>query len=224
MSTTKDFVIPAAGRGLRLGLGIPKALVEIDGKTIVQRQIEMILRVSPESEIAVVTGFKHQELEELVLRVSPGIRIVRNYDFESTGTSHSLKLVRDLVRDFCILLPGDVLPNERDLARFLEDEDEDEDDDQCLGLTPRRTDSPVGVALDSYNKVVALDFDLPGDFEWSGLAKISARHLETFGSEHVFQSLQKHLPLKQKIVRALEVDTIEDLHYAKSNLEMIYGV
>ena len=218
MSTAKDFVIPAAGQGLRLGLGIPKALLEIDGKSIVQRQIEMILRVSPESDIVLVTGFRHQELEALALRVNPNIRIVRNDVYETTGTSHSLRLAGPLVRDLCVLLPGDVLPNEHDLAKFLEGEDE------CIGLTAERTDSPVGVVLDSSGWVVKMDFGISGDYEWSGLAKIDGPRLPTFGSGHVFKSLQQRLPLRHKIVRALEVDTIEDLNYAQSNLEMIYGV
>ena len=56
-------IILAAGSGLRLGqhtLDIPKALVDINGKSILERQISL-LRKHGVDEISVVTGYKKEK-------------------------------------------------------------------------------------------------------------------------------------------------------------------
>ena len=41
MQTTKSVIISCAGIGSRLGLGTTKALIKIDGKSIIQWQLEL---------------------------------------------------------------------------------------------------------------------------------------------------------------------------------------
>jgi 2-C-methyl-D-erythritol 4-phosphate cytidylyltransferase len=53
-------VIPAAGSGDRLGASIPKALVIINGKTLIQRAVESLL---PHVEEVIIAAPKDFELE-----------------------------------------------------------------------------------------------------------------------------------------------------------------
>mgnify|MGYP003131060655 FL=1 len=60
MQVVEGAVIACAGLGSRLGLGLPKCLIEVDGKTILTRLIESL---RPHvSRIHVVIGYR----EELV--------------------------------------------------------------------------------------------------------------------------------------------------------------
>ena len=45
MQTTKSVIISCAGIGSRLGLGTTKALIKIDGKSIIQWQLELFQEV-----------------------------------------------------------------------------------------------------------------------------------------------------------------------------------
>lgn len=51
-------IIPAAGSGERLALGIPKALVEISGETLIERAVRNISPVAESIVIAAPSGFE----------------------------------------------------------------------------------------------------------------------------------------------------------------------
>jgi 2-C-methyl-D-erythritol 4-phosphate cytidylyltransferase len=51
-------IIPAAGSGERLGVGIPKALVEVSGQTLIERAVHNISRVASLVVVAAPTGFE----------------------------------------------------------------------------------------------------------------------------------------------------------------------
>lgn len=65
-----SFVIPAAGRGLRLGLG-PKALLELDGKPLLRWLADKALRLADEVIIA-----SPPELTEQFAELCPGCRCI----------------------------------------------------------------------------------------------------------------------------------------------------
>ena len=59
MSHSKTAVIiPAAGSGERLGLGIPKALVEVGGRTLIERAVENLSTLAAETVIAAPAGYE----------------------------------------------------------------------------------------------------------------------------------------------------------------------
>jgi len=63
-------IIPAAGSGDRLGLGLPKALAEVNGETILTRTLTRFLTTSIFSRIIVTAPFKHFNVFERSLQRS----------------------------------------------------------------------------------------------------------------------------------------------------------
>ena len=92
-----NIIIPMAGRGSRLRphtLTTPKPLVPVAGKPIVERLVEDIVRMLPESvdKIAFVTGRFGEESENALLEVAKRLgaegRIC--YQDEPLGTAHAI--------------------------------------------------------------------------------------------------------------------------------------
>lgn len=101
-------IILAAGRGKRLGAtDIPKALTKlVNGKSILEMQIEHIAAFTSLNNVIVVVGY----LEEKVMKRFPDLEYVENPDFETTNTAKSLLLALQLVKhEPVIWLNGDVV-------------------------------------------------------------------------------------------------------------------
>lgn len=104
-------LILAAGRGTRLSNrtnGKPKCLVELGGKTIIQRQLETFRRAGI-NNIIVVGGFRAELLENL------DVRRFRNDEYENSNMVWSMLAARELFsgdRDI-IITYGDILFEDR---------------------------------------------------------------------------------------------------------------
>ena len=109
-------VILAAGKdeGLSpLTDDIPKTLLDIKGKTILERQLE-ILRHAGINQIAVVRGYKKHQINY------PGLQYFDNDTFEDTGSLVSLLLAREYLDTDTIILYGDILFDTETLDRLIE--------------------------------------------------------------------------------------------------------
>lgn len=108
----KDVVILGAGVGSRLRPltdSIPKLLVEVSGKTILGRALEVLLPSDQVNSVTIVVGYRGDQIESSVRDLSPKIRIVRNHSYEDTNNMHSLYLALatlDMKRDL-IIMNGD---------------------------------------------------------------------------------------------------------------------
>jgi choline kinase len=106
-------VILAAGKGSRLGFGIPKALVEIANKcTILEYQLNQLARVFNEDvNVSVVIGYK----KELFSSFGGKINLLFNPLFDSTNTGESLALaLSSIEEEFGVLwINGDVYFDDR---------------------------------------------------------------------------------------------------------------
>lgn len=100
-------VILAAGIGSRLGNPLPKPLTLLkNGKTIMQQQIDNLMRFFDEDAINIVVGFK----KELILESFPDMTFIYNQFFDQTNTSKSLlKALKKNHRDSVLWLNGDVV-------------------------------------------------------------------------------------------------------------------
>jgi len=92
-----NLIVPMAGMGKRLRphtLTIPKPLLPIAGKTIVQRLVEDIAQVSEESieEIAFVIGNFGDEVESQLKKIAADIGAAPKiyYQDEALGTAHAI--------------------------------------------------------------------------------------------------------------------------------------
>ncbi len=122
-----EAVILAAGRGTRMPeitKEKPKCLIEINKKTILEREIEILLRNSIE-EIYVVVGYKSDKIREKIRNVRK-IRIIENRDYAITDNIYSLYLTKDFVKgkEF-ILLNGDTVFDEEIIKKLVNEKEKD---------------------------------------------------------------------------------------------------
>jgi choline kinase len=109
-------VILAAGRGTRLGLDLPKAMVEVDrGRTIIDYQVENLEPFIPIKDILVVVGFK----KELITTRHPELTYVVNERFAVTNTSKSLLEGLSRLNEDVLWLNGDVIFDRELIPKML---------------------------------------------------------------------------------------------------------
>ena len=138
-------VILAAGKGTRMGKyteNLPKGMLNVEGKTLIERQIET-LRQAGISDIAIVTGYEHTKINY------SGVKYFHNAKFDTTNMVESLMCAKEFIKNNDILVCySDILYTEK-LVK------------QCVNSS-----CDIGVAVDTdwkklwqlrYGKV---DFDL----------------------------------------------------------------
>jgi choline kinase len=110
-------VILAAGKGSRLGMNLPKALVELlDGKTILDYQIERLVKYFSPKDISIVVGYK----KELVMERYKGLNYIYNEEYDRTNTGKSLmKGLQNIDEEDVLWMNGDVVFAEAILPRML---------------------------------------------------------------------------------------------------------
>ena len=113
-------IIPAAGEDpvLKSVLnGKPKAMLEINGKTLLKRQIE-ILNANDLSEIFVVTGYGRNQMK------ITGATLLENKNYKDGSMLHSIFTARNEMSNGFIMLYSDILMEEDIMAKLLRcDED-----------------------------------------------------------------------------------------------------
>ncbi|MFZ3170131.1 MAG: phosphocholine cytidylyltransferase family protein [Candidatus Methanoperedens sp.] len=99
-------IILAAGRGSRMGSltdNTPKCLIELAGKTLLQRQLDS-LRGAGIDKIGIVRGYLADQL------YTPGIKFFENKRWEKTNMVFSLSCAKEwLQRDECIVSYSDII-------------------------------------------------------------------------------------------------------------------
>jgi len=117
-------IILAAGRGLRLNGAcgdIPKCLLRVGGKSLIERQFRCIQRLRI-SDVVVVVGFKSDQVRAAC---GTGMRFIENPIFDRTNSLYSLWLARDELSEGFLVLNSDVLFHPALLDRLLRCDYED---------------------------------------------------------------------------------------------------
>ena len=195
-------VICAAGMGTRLGIGTTKALVDIDGTPLIIHQLELLKEYD---DIRIVVGFQAERLIQIVKAYRKDIAFAFNYEYEKTGVADSLRKGMFASREWIISLDGDILVNSDDFEQFLAA------DYECLGIIPITSEEPVRATIERGQ--VKLLSKNEGNMQWPGIVKIRTDKL-TGTSSHVYDVINKVLPLPAFNVRAREIDTQEDYEEA----------
>src|SRR5690554_3229195 len=111
-----NIIIPMAGMGKRLRphtLTVPKPLIPVAGKPIVQRLCEDIVKVSSEKveEIGFIIGNFGKEVEEMLLNIasSLGAKGRIYYQDEPLGTAHAILCAKDSLKDKVTVAFADTL-------------------------------------------------------------------------------------------------------------------
>ena len=175
-------IILGAGSGSRMGQhtkDIPKVLLDINGKSILERQISL-LREHGVNEIFVVTGYKREK------HILKDIEYVFNPRYSETEQLASMVVARTKVSDDVLIIFGDIIFDSQILQQILASNDDiaiaiDLDWEKSYN---ERTDNPKSLAdkvLINQKKILQISaketsFDIESQTvgEFLGVIKLSA--------------------------------------------------
>ena len=202
MEISRTVVISCAGMGNRLGLGTTKALVEIDGKPLIIRHLEMLQN---EKDIRVVVGYQSKKVIEVVRAFRSDIMFVFNHQYRETGTGASVAAAARYAGEYILSLDGDLLVHPDDMKKILAYEGE------FVGGGEPETDDPWMVQTykeDGMEYASAFSHN-EGSYEWNGITQMKSQKMLK-GTGHVFQLIEPYLPVPFMKLRTREIDTIND--------------
>ena len=113
-------IILAAGSGLRLGQhtkDVPKALLDLNGKSILERQISL-LREHGVNEIFVVIGYKREK------HILKDIEYIFNPRYSETEQLASMMVARTKIFDDVLVIFGDIIFDSQILQQILASNDD----------------------------------------------------------------------------------------------------
>jgi choline kinase len=100
--------------------GRPKCLLEMGGKSLIQRQIDAMKTVGV-GEFVVVVGFEQQQIRSALAKIDGIFHFVENPIFARTNTLYSLWLTREFFDDDFIYFNGDILCDDRTVKMVASD-------------------------------------------------------------------------------------------------------
>ncbi len=152
-----------AGRGSRLRphtLTIPKPLIPVAGKAIVQRLVEDIVKVCNRKveEIAFVIGDFGQEAEKNLLKIAKGLGAKGSiyYQKEPLGTAHAILCAKESLSGNCVVAFADTL--------FKADFILDETKDGIIWVSQIEDPSSFGVVQLNENNIITDFVEKPKEF------------------------------------------------------------
>lgn len=199
MPPVKSVVISCAGIGSRLGLATTKALVEIDGLTVIARQLQALDRVK---DVRIVVGYQAGDVIAEVRRYRPDAVFCYNHDYFATKTGASFWLGARHGCEYAVEVDGDLLVHPDDMRMLLEQSGE------WIAYADICSDDAMFVRVDSEGNVHSFSEER-GDFEWTGPACIRKDKLH-YSSGHVYNILEHSLPMRGIKIRACDIDTYDD--------------
>lgn len=204
-------VILAAGVGKRmrpLTLERPKPLIEILGKSILERILDELVGLV--SEVILVVGYKKEMIVEGFGKEYKGMGLVYVVQEEQLGTGHALLQAEERVRGKFLMLNGDDLYAREDIERLVKH-------DQAVLLQKKEGDvSRYGVMVVKKGKVVEV-VEKPAEF----VSDLVNTGMFCFGLE-VFEVLKK---LRRSEREEYEVtDAVRELaKQGKMEYELVKG-
>jgi choline kinase len=209
MPLAKSVVLSCAGIGSRLGLSKTKALMDIGGKTLIALQLELFREVE---DLRIVIGYQGTEVIKEVLKYRRDVVFVYNHDYFNTKTGYSFYLGAKDANEYVIEWDGDLLVHPDDVRKCLETEDE------FIGYAGKMSSDAVLCTVNERGMVTGFSHET-GNFEWTGPACIRKNKINNY-TDHVYNILEEHLPMRGLKIRACDIDTYEDYIQA---LEFIRG-
>lgn len=199
-SKEKSVVISCAGIGSRLGLGLTKALVQINGNSLISWQLKLFRNVE---DLRIVIGFQGSEIIEEVRKYRDNVIFCYNHRYFETKTGASFYLGARHANNYILEWDGDLLVHPDDVQILLKDEQ-----GEFICYADKSSDEAVWVQTDEKGTVQAFSRER-GDFEWTGPACIKKTNL-TYSSQNVYNMFEPILPLRGIKVRAYDIDTYND--------------
>lgn len=211
MQTIKYAIISAAGLGSRLGLNMPKCLVKINDRAIIDYQLELLKDVE---NVRVVVGFMEDDVIDYVKSIRDDVLFVRNPYFSTTSNCFSLYLATYDIKEEFVTIDGDLLIPRKSFRKF---KNEIKKGQSLIGITKSKTEDAVFVDYDEKTgKIKEFRRDINFGYEWSGLANLSKIKINK-ESQYIYHILEQNLPLLGCEIECFEIDTPADLKLARDN-------
>lgn len=205
-------VIAAAGLGSRLGAGVPKCMIEIGGRTLLSRLVQVL---APHVEtIRLVIGYRAKLVADYCARHHRDVVLVHNADFSTTTATQSFALGAARLTGKTVFLDGDLLISPSSMADFLRAASAHE---ILVGLTDAKSEDAVlvsGVPDGDTIRIDGFSRDIESPYEWANVVAGPSDLLNGTRS-YVFERLIEHLPLPGRMIELSEVDTEADLEAAR---------
>jgi len=231
-------VILCAGRGIRLlplTQDTPKCLLKFGSKTLLEYTIENFKYAGIE-EILLVTGFKEEDILELVKRRGYShINFITNHNYLTTNTAYSLNLALKHMENDFILINGDVLFDRTIFTDLLRHPQKN-----CVVVDNSidlRTEEVKVITTNGRISQIGKDLDpAKCSGEAIGINKISGETISALSQEfdvleqkgelkHFFEKgfdLLAHKAVNIGILQTkklwTEIDTLDDFNYAKNEI------
>lgn len=214
MPAIKHAVIAAAGIGSRLGHGIPKCLVEVGGRSLLEQQLSLLSHIP---DVRVVVGYMEQAVIDEVRRIKKDVIIVRNPHYRQTTTQDSYSLGAEGLKASCLFLDADIIFERQSFLDFLEFAGGNA---LTIGVTDAKTDNAVFANTRSSEQfgleITSFSSD-PSPFEWANIV-VAPGDAFIRGGGPVFERLTAWLPAPARHVISYEIDTEQDLMRAREYL------
>ncbi len=195
----KSIVISCAGIGSRLGLGLTKALLQINGDSLISWQLKLFKDVK---DLRIVIGFQGSDIIEEVQKYRQDVIFCFNHRYFETKTGASFYLGARHANNEIIAWDGDLLVYPEDVKKLLNTKGEF----ICYG--DKTSEESVFVRTNANGDVLGFSRD-GGDFEWTGPACMSKRNL-TYNSNNVYNMFEPFCPMRGIKVKAYDIDTYND--------------
>lgn len=206
----KTVIIAAAGKGSRLGAGIPKCLVEVNGHAIFEYQLRAF---SWADEIRMVIGHMAEEVIRRVSSVNPNVVFIKNTDYSNTTTLQSNFLGAQGVEGKAMFIDGDMVISRKTSEALHQAYERGED---FIGVARELSEEPVYAGVEN-GQVQWFSYDRPSPYEWANTALLDVKGL-AYQKTHFYVQLEKYLPTRALVVDRLEIDTPEDLQLAEQRI------
>lgn len=196
---SKSVVISCAGIGSRLGLGLTKALVQINGGSLISWQLKLFRDVT---DLRLVIGFQASEIIEEVMKERRDVIFCYNHRYFETKTGASYYLGARHANRETVEWDGDLLVHPDDVRMLLQTPGE------YICYSDITSEDTVCVRTDEEGRVLSFSRE-GGDYEWTGPACMYKEHL-TYSSQNVFNMFEPFCPMRGIKVRAYDIDTYND--------------
>ena len=195
----KSVVISCAGIGSRLGLGLTKALVQINGNSLISWQLKLFKDVK---DVRIVIGFQGGEIIEEVRKYREDVIFCYNHRYFETKTGASYYLGARHANHETLEWDGDLLVHPDDVKKLLATSGE------FICYADKTSDDAVFVQTNENGDVLCFSRE-QGDYEWTGPACMNKQHL-IYSTQNVFNMFEPYCPMKGIKVRAYDIDTYND--------------
>ena len=135
----KNAVIAVAGMGKRLGFGIPKCLIKVCGRTLLEYQLALLENVE---NVFLVVGFRENDVIDQARKLRRDLIIVRNAEFLHTKMLESFYCAARNIEGNAIFMAGDMIVEPESFAKFL-DAVRFYGDEITIAVSERISDEPV---------------------------------------------------------------------------------